>query len=227
MPSEDETRHDRAYEPVLFAHSSTYRSKYFDPEPSSSLTQETSVDPQGDTEDNKRCPICGATFTRMGDKRRHEMKHKPGPVYPCTECPKSFYRRDKLRAHQRSVHEIVHPPDPSTSQADYAEPREPEVDLDEFSAGTPTRSQPDLSNPAEKFVEAVDLEPILLPNSTKCRLCGREFSGNFQKTNYRRHVRTIHEGIRTTCPVEECGETLSRSDNLKKHLEIAHAYTTA
>lgn len=82
LPSEDETRHDHAYESVLFAHSSTYRSKYFDPEPSSSSIQEVSVDLQGDIEDKKRCPICDATFARMGDKRRHEIKHKPGLAYP-------------------------------------------------------------------------------------------------------------------------------------------------
>jgi hypothetical protein len=57
------------------------------------------------------CSICSATFKRPGDVKRHEKKHFPAQItYHCWEigCErngmKGFYRRDKLRDHEKTVH---------------------------------------------------------------------------------------------------------------------------
>ncbi|KAH7128753.1 hypothetical protein B0J11DRAFT_278414 [Dendryphion nanum] len=49
------------------------------------------------------CPICSATFARPKDLRRHMGKHG-GRNIKCTfpGCDKTFYRLDKLYAHERS-----------------------------------------------------------------------------------------------------------------------------
>jgi hypothetical protein len=54
-----------------------------------------------------RCNVCGKTFGRSTDRRRHELKHNPNPPrYPCPrqDCRYSglngMLRKDKLREHQ-------------------------------------------------------------------------------------------------------------------------------
>lgn len=61
--------------------------------------------------DRSICSICHSTFKRAGDLKRHERVHFPGQRnFHCKEsgCDrkgrKGFYRRDKLRAHERQVH---------------------------------------------------------------------------------------------------------------------------
>jgi hypothetical protein len=48
---------------------------------------------------------CSVTFGRASDFRRHLKKHS-GPEYQCSfeNCGRQFYRRDKLRDHQRKMH---------------------------------------------------------------------------------------------------------------------------
>jgi len=55
--------------------------------------------------------ICGQTFTRMADCRRHFKKHFPSlRIYSCTvpRCDKigdqAYYRYDKLLEHKRTHH---------------------------------------------------------------------------------------------------------------------------
>lgn len=57
------------------------------------------------------CPICYSAFKRPGDLKRHEGVHFPEQrKYHCKQsgCErkgrKGFYRRDKLRTHERQVH---------------------------------------------------------------------------------------------------------------------------
>lgn len=57
------------------------------------------------------CGHCSATFKRPGDLKRHEKVHFPGQrTFHCWLCGrngrKGFYRRDKLRDHEKKVHEF-------------------------------------------------------------------------------------------------------------------------
>ncbi|KAJ1563541.1 hypothetical protein HK405_001688 [Cladochytrium tenue] len=48
------------------------------------------------------CGVCGGTFRRSHDLRRHEASlHTPGGerAFPCGRCPKSFSRLDALKRH--------------------------------------------------------------------------------------------------------------------------------
>jgi hypothetical protein len=50
---------------------------------------------------------CNKTFGRAGDWRRHMGKHAP-PKFNCIiiGCDKTFYRKDKLKAHVRQGHKM-------------------------------------------------------------------------------------------------------------------------
>ncbi|KAF8847986.1 hypothetical protein BDZ45DRAFT_754330 [Acephala macrosclerotiorum] len=80
--------------------------------PSTSATTPNTIDssPEGHL-----CRLCHATFKRPSDLKRHEGVHFPEQwKYHCKEpwCErkgrKGFYRRDKLRMHERQVHGLDH-----------------------------------------------------------------------------------------------------------------------
>lgn len=52
------------------------------------------------TRAGKGCPYCGIAITRIEHYRRHvRTVHENGSKNPCKLCPKSFNRKDNLRAH--------------------------------------------------------------------------------------------------------------------------------
>ncbi|KAF2010476.1 hypothetical protein BU24DRAFT_427599 [Aaosphaeria arxii CBS 175.79] len=56
---------------------------------------------QDDSNDKNQCDICGQTFSRPYDRRRHMGKHMEEAHYKCRHCTKTFYRPDKLYLHAR------------------------------------------------------------------------------------------------------------------------------
>jgi hypothetical protein len=58
------------------------------------------------------CRLCNTAFKRPGDVKRHSKVHFPERNFHCREpdCKRNgkhgFYRKDKLRAHQRQVHNM-------------------------------------------------------------------------------------------------------------------------
>ncbi|MCJ1247724.1 hypothetical protein MMC30_004939 [Trapelia coarctata] len=50
-----------------------------------------------------------------------------------------------------------------------------------------------------------------------CPQCNEPFTGNFHKTNLKRHLKSVHDGKRLPCPFGVCRETFTRSDNLRTH----------
>jgi hypothetical protein len=76
--------------------------------PSTSATTPSIID---SSPDGHLCRICHSTFTRPSDLKRHEGVHFPEQrIYHCKQlgCErkgrKGFYRRDKLKMHERTVH---------------------------------------------------------------------------------------------------------------------------
>lgn len=62
-----------------------------------------------------------------------------------------------------------------------------------------------------------------------CRVCLTSFTGDYQKSNYERHMRTTKkhgESSGLPCQVADCGKILSRSDNMSKHMRIKHHIVT-
>jgi len=75
------------------------------PSPATTPTSSTS------SPDRHSCRICNKTLKRPGDVKRHEKKHFPKEVtFHCWQLgcdrngTKGFYRRDKLRDHEKIVH---------------------------------------------------------------------------------------------------------------------------
>lgn len=74
-------------------------------------TQATTPSSTNSFSDRPFCNICRATFKRVGDLKRHEGVHLPKRFH-CKQlgCDRKgrngFYRRDKLRAHEKQVHGV-------------------------------------------------------------------------------------------------------------------------
>jgi len=78
--------------------------------PSSSSLEDASAETgTANAPARQSCPLCRATFKRAGDLKRHSGKHLPRNFH-CRQpgCGRTgiegFYRRDKLRAHERQMH---------------------------------------------------------------------------------------------------------------------------
>jgi hypothetical protein len=75
-------------------------------------TPTTAPNSPNNSPDRQPCLRCSSTFKRAGDLKRHEKVHAPRRDFPCRQpaCSrkggKGFYRRDKLRAHEKQVHRM-------------------------------------------------------------------------------------------------------------------------
>jgi hypothetical protein len=75
-------------------------------------TPTTAPNSPNDSPDRQPCLHCPLTFKRGGDLKRHEKVHARQRDFPCRQpaCSrkgrKGFYRKDKLKAHEKQVHRM-------------------------------------------------------------------------------------------------------------------------
>jgi hypothetical protein len=94
------------------SHYSTTSSSFLDPPPFPSTPSPSSPATSSTSSPERHpCNHCSRAFKRPGDLKRHEKKHFPGQMtFHCWQpgCDrnrlKGFYRRDKLRDHEKNVH---------------------------------------------------------------------------------------------------------------------------
>lgn len=122
------------------------------------------------------------------------------------------------------------------------------VDLDNVTSDTPTTTLGTSANlpttdPTAYSVTSPDLLSMnsrsstrspsvsstdVPPTTTICERChGVEFTGQLQsqRRSLRRHNATVHDiDARLECEFPHCGETFSRDDNRKRHMEQQHGY---
>lgn len=80
-------------------------------------------------------------------------------------------------------------------------------------------SSASLSSPSSSFSVTTNADAIC------CQICPATFTGQSQKTNFERHMRTTkrhRDGIGLSYRIEGCKSILSRSDNMGKHLRTVH-----
>ncbi|TFY81975.1 hypothetical protein EWM64_g2034 [Hericium alpestre] len=66
---------------------------------SSSSLAGASVSPRSASESQHRCELCGQTFTRNYDKKRHLLSSHSDEVHRCVYCGSPFSRPDSLKRH--------------------------------------------------------------------------------------------------------------------------------
>ena len=54
-----------------------------------------------------------------------------------------------------------------------------------------------------------------------CEMCNMNFSKPYA---LKRHVSTVHGGVRFACDVQDCKETFTRKDTLERHIETQHGF---
>ena len=177
----------------------------------SSLAKPSAGHGQNATENNSGvCQVCGQTLLRRGDLRRHMLQHDD-PQFQCKSpgCGKAFRRLDKFRDHVRQVH-------PKESQ----EGEESSPNTIYFvceQCNMSFRRRTDLNRHRYRKHE---------PRYT-CKHCDRSFH---LRADLDRHKQSIHireAGPVRFCPVDSCGFTCVRKDNLTRHVRVKHGLDTA
>ena len=145
------------------------------------------------------CDICEDTFTTNRALNRHISEIHDGDNIPCPKCQKGFSRKDRLREHLESAHDIK--PDPLYHSVECPQCAKKLSTLDNLE-----RHISDVHEGVKPFT---------------CPVCEEDFS---RRANLNQHISEVHQGAKPfTCPV--CDKDFSRRGNLKQHMSEVHEAT--
>ncbi|XP_036433316.1 zinc finger protein 845-like isoform X2 [Colossoma macropomum] len=146
----------------------------------------------------KTCPICGKTFTRSSDMRRHQTSHTVARPFTCLYCEKTFRYSFDLRRHQQHA---------CTNQG--------YVVLDQSNANEVIENSSEIS-PISSNENKLPSSPVKQQSTRKqdtifCRVCRITLPNS---SSLKSHVETHSKGILHTCP---CGKTYKYLENMRTH----------
>uniref|UniRef100_A0A8C7LHF5 C2H2-type domain-containing protein n=1 Tax=Oncorhynchus kisutch TaxID=8019 RepID=A0A8C7LHF5_ONCKI len=118
----------------------------------------------------KKCPICGKTFSRGADMKRHQKIHTGERPFQCLQCKKRFLYHFDLRRHRQNVCKVV-----------VSEPKgETSKQLKEAQAQVHalTHSPLHCTECSRMFADPVKLDRHKLSHKPlKCTMCENSFNG--------------------------------------------------
>ncbi|XP_030632419.1 zinc finger protein 546-like [Chanos chanos] len=147
---------------------------------------------------SKTCPVCGKTFTRGADMRRHQRTHAGERPYPCNECGRCFKLPSELRNHQEHTCENEH----------LEELGKLEEHKDVSAQGSSNSSQLHTSQNKTSREQT----PASTPASTTCPVCGLTFT---RPTFLKRHM--ISHTTERPYSCSQCGKSYRYVDSLRVH----------
>jgi hypothetical protein len=159
--------------------------------------------------DNLTCDVCGMSFQRPGDLRRHSQMHEH-PSHQCRVpgCERKFYRRDKLRDHVRQAH-----------KGEISVNEEGSID---FNLPEGTTAQERTSFTCDQCSREFPAQGLLnrhLKSHSKPYKCEKCEKGFALKLDLLRHAKARHVDRSTyyDCPNAGCSFKSPRRDNLARH----------
>ncbi|XP_072529326.1 uncharacterized protein [Salminus brasiliensis] len=139
----------------------------------------------------KTCPVCGKTFTRSSDMRRHQTLHTVARPFTCLYCGKTFRYTFDLKRHQQ-----------------HACPNQSFVAVEQEK----TAEVADAGSEASAASNNENLLPTSLAHDTVfCRVCRITLPNS---SSLEKHMETHSKGILHTCP---CGKTYKYVENMRIH----------
>ncbi|XP_060873977.1 zinc finger protein 514-like [Metopolophium dirhodum] len=170
------------------------------------------VQPRTHTVENLyECCICGQTFCKKHNLKRHIMANTCKKQYKCGICDKGFSRNYNLTRHLR-IHTGEKPHKCRTCDRAFSRAKALSIHM-----RTHTGEKPHKCRTCDRaFAQAVNLSTHMRTHTGqkphKCHTCDRAFS---QATNLRRHMNT-HSGEKPyKCNM--CAKKFTRVHNLKLH----------
>ncbi|XP_017549445.1 zinc finger protein 99-like [Pygocentrus nattereri] len=146
----------------------------------------------------KTCPICGKTFTRSSDMRRHQTSHTVARPFTCLYCEKTFRYSFDLRRHQQ--HACANQGYVVLNQSNVNEVTENSSETSPISS-----NENKLPNFPAKQQTTRKQDTIF------CRVCRITLPNS---SSLKSHMETHSEGFLHTCP---CGKTYKYLENMRIH----------
>ena len=144
-----------------------------------------------------------------------DQKH----AYKCESCSRTFYQKNELQKHVKSVHEKSNDShnsnEDSHSEVSYITKHELIVD---------DKIRSSCGYCGKKLSDLINLKRHILSIHMKvrytCGSCNKQFSN---QENLRRHVKAVHDKVTYTC--DSCNRNFAYKDYLKKHVLSVHSKT--
>ena len=140
-----------------------------------------------------------------------DQKH----AYKCESCSRTFYQKNELQKHVKSVHEK------SNDSHNSNEDSHSEVSYIEKQLIVHDKIRSSCGYCGKKLSDLINLKRHILSIHMKvrytCGSCNKQFSN---QENLRRHVKAVHDKVTYTC--DSCNKTFSYRNNLKKHVKAIH-----
>ena len=180
------TPYDETAEKSVEDYTTSFTLKEADIVESNDLTQQTVS--TGNQISLLQCTQCYKTFTRKEGLRQHNQSVHEGIKYACSQCDFQAVRQDGLTQHIKSKHEGVNY---ACNQCDkkYSQQR-------------------DVTRHIKATHEGVKYT---------CNQCGKQYSENNTLMN---HIQTIHEGLMYVC--DQCDYQATNQSNLTMHIHSKH-----